>query len=184
MLHKKLSAQRDCTGSQTRDDTREVLSLFNRRRVEKHYEWATDAAMVAGTGTANGAPAVSKSHRPVHAFEVGGGAANAWDMDKAPPVSQVPVIRRNFDLLDGTGPAPTLNRLGWIGRVHGRAVTNAAGQDMRTTSFLYVDGHVENKRLAQTLYPEFQWGDKFYSLSPSNDMQTNQPTSGQIAKLK
>jgi prepilin-type processing-associated H-X9-DG protein len=40
---------------------------------------------------------------------------------------------------------------------------------MRTTNFLYCDGHVENKNIADTLTP-WEWGDYMYSLVPGNDI--------------
>jgi prepilin-type N-terminal cleavage/methylation domain-containing protein/prepilin-type processing-associated H-X9-DG protein len=62
--------------------------------------------------------------------------------------------------------------LSYVGRNHGSkrlgTVTTAtgsiAGWDLRTTNFLYVDGHVDTKNVVDTLYPKFQWGDSFYSL--------------------
>ena len=35
---------------------------------------------------------------------------------------------------------------------------------MRKSNFLYVDGHVETKHVAETVYPKSQWGEKFYDL--------------------
>lgn len=144
-------------------------------------EMSQDASMVSGPGRVGGG-VVSKSHRPVHGFESPSGG-DGYELDKVVYPSNV-AYRRNFSLPDGTNPAVTPNRLAWVGRVHGRARTNGAGQDLRTTSFLYVDGHVENKRLAQTLYPEFQWGDRFYSIRENDGFVDNQPTSGQLPDLQ
>ena len=41
--------------------------------------------------------------------------------------------------------------------------------DMRTTNFLYCDGHVENKSIYDTLNP-WEWGDWMYSLNPGQDI--------------
>lgn len=63
--------------------------------------------------------------------------------------------------------------LNFVGRNHGRkklgnvAGTNGAsigGWDLRASNFLYLDGHVETKNVAETVFPVYQWGDKFYSL--------------------
>jgi prepilin-type processing-associated H-X9-DG protein len=62
--------------------------------------------------------------------------------------------------------------LNYVGRNHGSRKTGTvlgpngpiAGWDLRTTNFLYVDGHVETKNVAETVYPAYQWGDRFYDL--------------------
>ena len=58
------------------------------------------------------------------------------------------------------------NTLGWIGRNHGANKRDGRGRDLRKTNFLYLDGHVENKAIEDTLKPNFQWGDRLriYSL--------------------
>jgi len=62
--------------------------------------------------------------------------------------------------------------LDFIGRNHGLATigtvpgSNLPTWDQRTSNFLYVDGHVENKHVSQTVYPVSQWGSEFYSLPP------------------
>jgi prepilin-type N-terminal cleavage/methylation domain-containing protein/prepilin-type processing-associated H-X9-DG protein len=68
------------------------------------------------------------------------------------------------------GPDTTLD---FVGRNHGGGKTlgnipgaNNGGWDLRTSNFLYVDGHVETKHVTQTVYPINQWGAKFYSLPP------------------
>jgi len=63
--------------------------------------------------------------------------------------------------------------LNFVGRNHGpkklgsvRGPNGAiAGWDLRTSNFLYLDGHVETKNVADTVYPAYQWGEKFYSLA-------------------
>ena len=62
--------------------------------------------------------------------------------------------------------------LNFVGRNHGtRRLGNVQGSngpianwDLRTSNFLYLDGHVETKNLAATLYPINEWGDRFYDL--------------------
>ena len=63
------------------------------------------------------------------------------------------------------GASPT-TLLDWVGRNHDRKTKGADGQDARRTNFLYLDGHVETKHLADTVYPRNEWGEQFYSLTP------------------
>jgi prepilin-type processing-associated H-X9-DG protein len=62
--------------------------------------------------------------------------------------------------------------LDYIGRNHGGAKTlgpvggaHLSGWDLRKSNFLYVDGHVETKHVAETVYPSNQWGDQFFTLN-------------------
>jgi prepilin-type processing-associated H-X9-DG protein len=63
--------------------------------------------------------------------------------------------------------------LNFVGRNHGGKVigtvagpngTTISGWDLRRSNFLYVDGHVETKNLADSVYPKSEWGDRFYDL--------------------
>ncbi len=62
--------------------------------------------------------------------------------------------------------------LNFVGRNHGQkklgSVTAPSGfingWDTRTSNFLYLDGHVETKNVAATVYPVSEWGDRFYDL--------------------
>jgi prepilin-type N-terminal cleavage/methylation domain-containing protein/prepilin-type processing-associated H-X9-DG protein len=61
--------------------------------------------------------------------------------------------------------------LDFVGRNHGsRKYGAVAGGyignhwDLRTTNFLYLDGHVETKNVADTVYPRNEWGTDFYTL--------------------
>jgi prepilin-type N-terminal cleavage/methylation domain-containing protein/prepilin-type processing-associated H-X9-DG protein len=78
----------------------------------------------------------------------------------------------------GGGPDTTLD---FVGRNHGATgpklgtvsyvqpdgtTKTISGWDMRSSNFLYLDGHVETKNVADTVYPLNQWGAKFYSLPP------------------
>jgi len=62
--------------------------------------------------------------------------------------------------------------LNFVGRNHGNKKLGTvagpngpiSGWDLRNSNFLYVDGHVESKNIAETVYPNFQWGDRFYDL--------------------
>jgi prepilin-type N-terminal cleavage/methylation domain-containing protein/prepilin-type processing-associated H-X9-DG protein len=139
-------------------------------------EVSKDAVVYSDQGEASG-QIVCKSHRPVHGFysPLGG-----LDMNKV-GVSlggQAALYRVTANLLNAdpdtqigpNRPATTQTRLDWVGRVHGRRKL-VNGIDKRMTNFLYVDGHVETKTVFDTLSPKFEWGDKFYSLNPGNDIK-------------
>jgi prepilin-type N-terminal cleavage/methylation domain-containing protein/prepilin-type processing-associated H-X9-DG protein len=157
--------------------------IKNSSNVVLATEWTQNEGMVVGNGRVNTGATVMKSHRPVHAFVASDGS---WDIDKvAPSTLRGQGFTRNYQM--SSGPADRMNvsgnRLDWVGRVHGPLQIGPGQQDLRRTNFLYVDGHVETKRLGETLYPNFQWGDKFYSLSPNDDFIESQPTSGQLGSF-
>ena len=64
--------------------------------------------------------------------------------------------------------------LDFVGRNHGgakrfgRVSGDNRSWDLRTSNFLYLDGHVETKNISQTVYPSNQWtyNNDFYSLDP------------------
>jgi prepilin-type N-terminal cleavage/methylation domain-containing protein/prepilin-type processing-associated H-X9-DG protein len=146
-------------------------------------EFSQDPLMVQDDSNTGGG-LVMKSHRPVHAFKVPG-SAKGYELETVgPTLPGMPTYQRNFDLLDGLNPARTYNRLAWIGRNHGKARLGPNNQDIRTTNFLFLDGHCENKWLCQTLYPEFQWGERFYSIPNDGGLNNLPPTSGELLKLK
>lgn len=112
---------------------------------------------------------VVKSHRPVHAFEILGGAS-PWDLSGWQPRlvgSNTGIVRVSsapFNPADGTGGT----RLGWVGRNHGKIPGGNEIQKKKNgpkTNFLYADGHVETKTVEATLTgPAYQWGEKVWSL--------------------
>lgn len=122
--------------------------------------------IISGTdGASGGTDGTVKSHRPVHAFRtVSGGSLNLYSADlgsspayeRAAP-SEMPadgVVRPN---------TPHQNRLYYVGRNHGKS------PKMALTNFLYCDGHVETKRIEETLDPKsFEWGENVFCVpSPS-----------------
>ena len=134
-------------------------------------EWNQDWRIVAESGRSSPDETVCKSHRPVHGFV----ATNlnmemvGPDVFRNPPP---PVGRRA--LVSDLSPDPRAGgafntRLDWVGRNHGTKKLEA-GFDTRKTNFLYVDGHVESKGIKETLQPRFEWGERFYSLSPNADI--------------
>jgi len=128
-------------------------------------EWPSDWRLVSGPAFDNAKQNVSLSYRPVHGFALAGASAlDPFDVNLAPPApGQTPALRR-LGLGELTShpipPGWQQPRLNWLGRNHdGGTITN----------FAYVDGHVESKTIEQTLVP-FEWGQKFYSLRPGDDI--------------
>ncbi len=136
---------------------------------EFHQNWR----IVKDKGRSSDAE-VCKSHRPVHGFAAVAGG-NEPNMDSLPnAILGRPSYRRAWlgDLSPdpkGTGGEASSTRLDWVGRNHGRRKLER-GFDTRKSNFLYVDGHVETKEIRETIKPNFEWGDRFYSLSPNTDI--------------
>ena len=89
------------------------------------------------------------------------------------PFGGRPTLTRVTPDLLAPDPQPGGNpstRLDWVGRNHGFVRKNLSGGfNIGKSNFLYVDGHVETKNIRDTVQPNnFEWGEKFYSLSPSN----------------
>ncbi len=147
-------------------------------------EWNQNWKIVSAQ-RASGGGLACKSHRPVHAFQPVGGTAD--DGSNTNPLNVVQIapdlrgrkticrvtkdqLSPNPDLSAEQAPATNFQtRLDWVGRNHGGRKIDAQGRNLRTTNFLYVDGHVETKSIYDTLSP-WQWGDQFYSLSPNSDV--------------
>jgi prepilin-type N-terminal cleavage/methylation domain-containing protein/prepilin-type processing-associated H-X9-DG protein len=128
------------------------------------WKIVSDAARTPGSP-----PAVCKSHRPVHGFVASAGAGpNALNMEKVAPNAgfrRVTYADLTVNTPINYDSATTKSRLDWVGRNHGRG-----GYDDKKTNFLYLDGHVESKHIKETLSPQFEWGEQFYTLSPNGDM--------------
>jgi prepilin-type N-terminal cleavage/methylation domain-containing protein/prepilin-type processing-associated H-X9-DG protein len=126
-------------------------------------EFTGDWRIVSDGGLDN----VVKSHRPVHAFR----NISNGSYDLTSPLTINPNITTYFEFAPPP-PFPPLadeNRLGWIGRNHGRGKT-------AKTNFLYCDGHVESKAIEETLRrPNWQWGSRIYSLKNEPGVRDVQP---------
>ncbi len=140
-------------------------------------EWNQDWHVVADTARDNtgtsGGDVVCKSHRPIHAYKGIAGGLNV-ELIAPDPFGGRPTISRvsKDDLmLDPVYPdtKTSKTRLDWVGRNHFRRKDNR-GYQLGKSNFLYVDGHVETKTVAETLAPAFEWGDRFYSLVPESDI--------------
>ena len=145
-------------------------------------EFINDWHIVSGaTGGADGSGGdVCKSHRPVHGFVEAGGAGSAGlDLYGISPSANTSFGRniQSYQIVrckpTDVNPQPTAasvsssqSRLDWVGRNHGR------GKDART-NFLYCDGHVETKKIEETLTPRFEWGTKFWSFAQNGDIENS-----------
>jgi prepilin-type processing-associated H-X9-DG protein len=119
---------------------------------------------------------VSNTRRPVSGFinltvSSPDKLYNSINLSNIIPISQqfLSYIGRDPSTTLASGSSPQ-SSLAYVGRNHGSrklgsvAGSTQTGWDLRTSNFLYVDGHVETKNVIDTVYPSFQWGDAFYSL--------------------
>jgi prepilin-type N-terminal cleavage/methylation domain-containing protein/prepilin-type processing-associated H-X9-DG protein len=158
-------------------------------------EWNGDWQATSSIGDVNqSVPAVCKSHQPVHAYTL-----DNWDSTIGLNLTYMTLPGGGFgaggsndyfyrrvgsaDLLNdpnantlGPGSVNSRSRLDWVGRNHGPAHYDASGFNLKTTNFLYVDGHVETKNIRDTLVPYFEWGDTMYSLNPNGDLDPTMPS--------
>jgi prepilin-type N-terminal cleavage/methylation domain-containing protein/prepilin-type processing-associated H-X9-DG protein len=149
-------------------------------------EWGIQRIMQA-TSNIDGISAISNSRRPVSGISASRCVPPLAKADSAYalPVAGIDGATQTgtwgFATVDNMSPDPSFalqktqipnpdTTLDFVGRNHGRRVlgsvpgSSQGGWDLRTTNFLYVDGHVENKHVSATVYPQSEWGDTFYSL--------------------
>ena len=142
----------------------------------------------ATTAQAGGpGPQVSNSRRGVSGFGLAestaaGAGASLTSMDKAyaatNPNNFAQATTADMEADPTTNQAWVTSSaikttLNFVGRNHGSKKTGVvngpngaiSGWDLRQTNFLYLDGHVEAKNVADTVYPVNQWGTQFYSLA-------------------
>lgn len=111
---------------------------------------------------------VIKSHRPVHGFRPGSPAtASSMHMAQTGKPGNPNIFRYKptdpefANLKKDPDSQQSECLLNVIGRNHG-----TGGWTSRKSNFLYADGHVEAKTVAETIKTNgFEWGKKFYSLS-------------------
>jgi len=140
-------------------------------------EFPDNWKIISDVSYGSSATAVLKSHRPVHAWKTDGQFGNAGaDMEKAGSI--LGLNRRvTVDDLDSDVANHYLNgqwtssnyktRLDWIGHNHGHGTFAK-----KLTNFLYVDGHVETKSVADTV-TTWEWGQKFWSMANQNNFVYN-----------
>jgi len=123
-----------------------------------------------------GGGTVSNSRRPVSGLSAkASGIASADKAYTAVNAQQLKwATTADMTASPSDTPPPTAVNcsLDYIGRNHGGSKHLGSvpgpngsinGWDLRLSNFLYLDGHVETKNVAQTVYPQFQWGDQFYT---------------------
>jgi prepilin-type N-terminal cleavage/methylation domain-containing protein/prepilin-type processing-associated H-X9-DG protein len=142
-------------------------------------EFNQDWHVVSGAGEVNTSATVAKTHRPVCGF-IALDPGVPFDFSTLPPINPFGLkqYRRAqvSDLLPNPNAATISGsqcRLDWVGRNHGKAITDSSGFNLMTSNFLYVDGHCETKNIRDTLSPKFEWGDDMYSVRPHGDLQPN-----------
>ena len=127
-------------------------------------EYNPDPKVVSEANDPQATTFVFKSHRPVHGADhpLGYNFSQVNTGVGFFPASPPPVP---------TVPGGNYNRLAWVGRIH-TAKGKRDGQELKSTDFLYVDGHVENKLIEQTLPrtdtnpagDQYEWGNPIYAL--------------------
>jgi prepilin-type N-terminal cleavage/methylation domain-containing protein/prepilin-type processing-associated H-X9-DG protein len=142
--------------------------------------WGVQQFMEATSNIGSGA--VSNSRRPVSGISA---SLSSPPLAKADSPYAMPAggnfVFATIDKLHADPTAWFLSQSGipnpdttldFVGRNHGAPVhgnvagSTQTGWDLRKSNFLYVDGHVETKNVAETVYPYTQWGDSFYDLTP------------------
>lgn len=118
---------------------------------------------------------VSKGHRPVNPFYNLSNSFDPYSHDRqvgsffyGNPLDPSFGLAPLSDLKDGgVWDSPTYNQMNFVGRHHpGKGRNKTWGGD---ADFAYVDGHVENKTVYQTLRQR-DWGDRFHSIDGENDV--------------
>jgi prepilin-type N-terminal cleavage/methylation domain-containing protein/prepilin-type processing-associated H-X9-DG protein len=137
---------------------------------------------IVSTTSQNGGGTVSNSRRPVSGISaslsgISGGADKAYTTSNpgafvpATPVNLTPDPSTYYAANSAATNPPNCS-LDFVGRNHGPrrlgvvAGDSRGGWDLRKSNFLYLDGHVELKHVAETVNGKNQWGAEFYSLVP------------------
>jgi prepilin-type N-terminal cleavage/methylation domain-containing protein/prepilin-type processing-associated H-X9-DG protein len=145
-------------------------------------------SIVSTKSQAGGSGPVSNSRRPVSGISAsastqnGAGTiangdsmystTNAYALAPAQMSNLTPDPSTNPAFTSLTSPPKPDCTLDFVGRNHGKrtlgvvAGDSRPGWDLRKSNFLYLDGHVEAKHVTETIYPKYQWGAQFYSLTP------------------
>jgi prepilin-type N-terminal cleavage/methylation domain-containing protein/prepilin-type processing-associated H-X9-DG protein len=136
--------------------------------------------LTAPKNPASSAQFVSNSRRPVSGFEASPPTVSPDKLTNTPLASTfavAPLTDLHPDPQTQVVAGGSINTtLDYVGRNHGtrklETITysdstgthSISGWDMRTTNFLYVDGHVESKNIKDTVLPTSQWGEDLWSL--------------------
>jgi prepilin-type N-terminal cleavage/methylation domain-containing protein/prepilin-type processing-associated H-X9-DG protein len=137
--------------------------------------WGTQSTITANS-LIDGTPGISASRRPVSGISAYGNytADQAYKNNYNSSFSWATVTDLSNDPQTQLSPSQYIlyTTLDFVGRNHGPkkyghvAGAPSANWDLRKSNFVYVDGHVETKHIAETVYPKNQWtsGADFYSL--------------------
>jgi prepilin-type N-terminal cleavage/methylation domain-containing protein/prepilin-type processing-associated H-X9-DG protein len=138
--------------------------------------WGSQNLNITSNQVGGGSAPVSNSRRPVSAL--GATESGIASADKAYTVTDPSQLKwaTTADMTpsptDTPPPTSVKCSLDYIGRNHGGPKKYGsvpgpngpiAGWDTRLSNFLFLDGHVEAKNVAATLWPQNQWGDQFYT---------------------
>jgi len=130
------------------------------------------------TKSQNGGNQVSNTRRPAAGFVVSSPGVSTADKfyQSSDPTKIVPATTADMQA-DPSGDQAWVTSsikttLNFVGRNHGtKRLGSVAGPngaignwDLRASNFLYLDGHVETKNVADTVYPVNQWGAQMYTL--------------------
>jgi prepilin-type N-terminal cleavage/methylation domain-containing protein/prepilin-type processing-associated H-X9-DG protein len=168
-------------------------------------EFAPAWTTVEGTGEVNNAVQVVKSHRPVSGFVITtNSVSNPGDFTQIPPagggtgglfgsgatngyrraVYADPGAPVQSDITPNMPVPPNFrSTLDWVGRNHGSKKVDGTGWNIGTSNFLYLDGHVENKSIRDTVEHvsstgavsgTSEWGDYMFSINPYGDVESTQ----------
>jgi prepilin-type N-terminal cleavage/methylation domain-containing protein/prepilin-type processing-associated H-X9-DG protein len=149
--------------------------------------WGVPSMMTAASNAGGGGTA-SNSRRSINGFSVSAsvaaGTSGVSGVDKFYATTNgtnnfrhATVANLQSDPLTfyagQTPPASGLDTsVDFVGRNHGTKKIGALNADLkgrgdwdlRTSNFLYLDGHVETKHVSETVSTTNQWGDQFYTL--------------------
>jgi prepilin-type N-terminal cleavage/methylation domain-containing protein/prepilin-type processing-associated H-X9-DG protein len=134
-------------------------------------------------GVSEGSGFKSKSHRPIMPFLCEGGDVYNMGERTLPNGMQVSelqhISKENLGsykwILDQNSLITNEVQLNCIGRHHpGKEETYKGENYGGTTSFVYADGHVEQKHIFETIENE-EWGKRFYSVTGSHTKVRHNP---------
>ena len=136
-------------------------------------EWTTQWQMLSEDGDGS-----CSSYLPVHGVKAVGTSKhndlNSVPIDPGKPCFSGGIYEKRMvsELSLWQSPARiSPPRLDWVGRNHG-LLKQSNKQDLRKSNFAYADGHVECKSVFETVGPDFEWGDRVYSIdSPENNIK-------------
>ncbi len=166
----------------------------NQVRNESHTILATEfnTNWKAITAASGGATVVSKSHRPVSPFFSLSGGTNEYITDPSSDFFIPTDVSSLYDINTLNSYAnsgqqlieDSSSQLNAVGRNHPGSYSHNGKNYGGSTNFLYVDGHVERKNIAQTVVDQantanWEWGDRYYAINGDNRVRVGPSTLGE-----